>query len=1139
MSDHYGTIAINGNTSDSPPKKQDKPAPKVPPPKKSFFFPLAAFFLIAAYFLAGIYLVPWAIKKYLPRYIESESGLVLSIEDVQLNPLNFQLTLKQITLDLQEPSATPPLLTIQSFLIDLDFTSLIRSSYTCDKLTIESLQLNLIRYKDKHYNIPALSNLSKTQEQGDIINFAKLPFLFSLNNIDIIKSRILFEDQLTQKKHVIEDLQLAIPTLSNFDFQSKNYILPHFSATINGSPIQLSGEAIQLPDTQGFQTKLSCSIKSLNLVSYFSYLPSSIPLVMSKGWADATLEISFFPDKQQGNRLNIDITMDAVDVELHGIDNDFKLVVPVVKLDAMVTPVEKLLHIKDLITRNIHLTGTPDHFQAGLHKLFLPAQKKDTSPPTLIIDRFLTDQSQLTLLQSVGTDKTNRSDWNDLQLTVKNFNSRKATGIIHISGNHANNMGDFSWQGVFLDAGKIEGKLLLNKFPAAALFQQLQPESKEIVLGTATLSGDLNFHSQKDTQAAYTLDSAILQLHDLKILHNKNTWLDAGSVRLTRLSKTAENYNLGNIFLKDTKLTLNSDKLPPLFTHLFTAKKHPLIKGIDFAGKLTLSNNSNQKAPLKMTDIHFQTNRLEQASTTENFAFSGHLATAGIVKAKGVLNIAPLQGEANIAFSNIDSKIFSPFFTEWPLLSYSKSSIHGKGTYTFPSSSFQGNLRLTDTLLQTNPKTPLITWKSAELNSVSCRFTPFLLQAESVQLDTPQFQWQRSEHSPFQDFQKGIEVLAQDSPDTKTVFPIELQNFSLHNGSVTLVDQRLSPAWSTKVHDLDGHIKNFNTRGNGLTTFSMTGQLETSPMTASGTLALFDNTLEAHAKLQLLEFPLGVFAKQLKPIPVATERASFNLNLDMTETHSLFSSKNTIDIKDLQATSTRSDTALALAFLTDADNSFPLHIEINKSSNSLLKESIANFQTTVIKASYAPLLLDRSFKDLQDRDLVSFQLGSNQVDTNGKMLLNRYAELLTEHPGLSITITGLADTKTDRAILQKVQEEIEQQRVDTLNKKGLAAYQKKQQEIQAAPPGKTIKEESIPKKDLAGYKPVLANSVHISDEVLLELAAERSLLVYDFFVHSLNIEPRRLSIKDRKRFTVGMPANGARLDITTSAKAVQ
>jgi len=155
------------------------------------------------------------------------------------------------------------------------------------------------------------------------------------------------------------------------------------------------------------------------------------------------------------------------------------------------------------------------------------------------------------------------------------------------------------------------------------------------------------------------------------------------------------------------------------------------------------------------------------------------------------------------------------------------------------------------------------------------------------------------------------------------------------------------------------------------------------------------------------------------------------------------------------------------------------------------------------------------------------------------MLLNRYAELLTEHPGLSITITGLADTKTDRAILQKVQEEIEQQRVDTLNKKGLAAYQKKQQEIQAAPPGKTIKEESIPKKDLAGYKPVLANSVHISDEVLLELAAERSLLVYDFFVHSLNIEPRRLSIKDRKRFTVGMPANGARLDITTSAKAVQ
>ena len=1129
MSDHYGSIAINGNSPVPPPEKQHEPTPKTPAPKKSFIFPLLIAVLIAGYLLGGTYIIPWVIQKYLPQYIENETGLNLSIRNVQLNPLNFQLTLEDITVDLQEPRAAEPLLTLQTLLIDLDFTSLIRSSYTCDKLTIENLQLNLIRYKDKHYNIPALSQFSKTEEKGDIINFAELPFLFSLNNIDIIKSRILFEDQVTDKKHIIEELQLAIPTLSNFDFQSKNYIQPHFSAIFNNSPIQLSGQAVQLEDNQGFQTQLSCSIKSLNLVPYFSYLPSSIPLSMSKGWADTTLEINFSPDKRQGNRLNIDIKMDVVDIEINGIENDFKVTVPVMKLDAMITPMGKVFHIKDIITRNIHLTGNTQHFQAALHKTFFPLQEKTTNPPTLQIDRFLTDQSRLTLLHP-----DSNSEWNDLQLTIKNYDSAAATGIIHISGNHSHNMGDFSWQATFLDSNTIQGKLLLNKFPAASLFQQLHPESKDIILGTATLSGDLNFYAPPDKPASYTLESAILQFQDLKLLHRNKPWLEAASVRFTRLSKTAEKYNLGNIFLKESKLTLNSDKLPPLFNHLFADQKHPLIKGIDFAGTLILSNNLNQKKPLRISDVHFQTNRLEDASTTENFAFSGHLAPEGIIKSKGVLNIAPLHVEANIAFSNIESKLFSPFWSRWPLLAHSKSSLHGKGIYSFPASSFQGDLRLTDSFLQTEAKTPLITWKSAELNSISCRFSPFSLQTESVTIDTPKFQWQRSADSPFQDFQKGVQHLTQKSLQADTLFPIEIKDLTVKNGSVTLVDRRVSPAWSTTITLLDARIKNFNTNKNGLAPFNLNGQLEDSAIDISGALALFDETLEARAKTRISNFPLNLFSKQLELIPVTTETTHVDLDLNMTEKQSLFDSKNTILLTNLQATSHDSDTALALAFLNDSNNSFPITIEISDSSHSLLKESIANFQTTVIKASYAPLLLDRSFKDLQDHNFISFQIGSNQINSDSKQQLSRYAELLSEHPRLSLTITGVADTKTDRAVLQKIEADKEQQRVNTINKEARAAYQERQKALAAVVPGKTLKEENIPKKDLVGYKPILARPVHIGDDILLKLAAERSLLVHDFFVHSLNISPQRLSIIKTTKLSDKTPANGTILSITTS-----
>jgi outer membrane protein OmpA-like peptidoglycan-associated protein len=1148
MSDHYGSIAIKADPPVSPSGKQKKPARKRPAPDKNgkkksnrpFIIALLAFFLIASYFLTGIYLVPQAIKKYLPQYIYNNSGLTLALEHVQFNPINFQLTLEQLTADVPEFSASEPLLQVQSLFIDLDLTSLVRSTFACDKLTIENLQLNLIRFKDRHYNIPDLSHFSDTQDQGEIINFASLPFLFSLNNIDINESRIVFEDQLTDKTHVIEELQLAIPTLSNFSFQSENYIQPHFSAIINGSPIQLSGKAVQLSDNQGFQTKLSCSIQSLDLVPYFSYLPPSFPLTMSNGQANTTLQISFAPNKQQGDRLSIDINMDAINIEMNGKKNDLQITIPTMKLDAVVAPLGKRFHIKDMITKETHLKGSKEQVSSALQKFFFPIRKQGTSPPAITIDRFLTDQGHVTFLRSDKKNKTSVSEWNELQVSIKDFNSATTSGTIHISGEHGKEKGAFSWQGTFIESGKIHGNLLLSEFPADTLFQQLLPESKDAVHGIATFSGDLAFQSDKQNSLSYSLGSAILQFHNLKLTRKKNTWLKADAVHFTRLSRSDDRYNLGNIFLKNATLAINSSDLPPLLKHLFTEReqKNPLIKGIDFAGTLNIKRNSKQKKPLTISDIRFQTNRLEKASTTENFAFSGHFAPDGIIQAKGILNLAPTQIQANLAFSDIDAKALAPSFAKWPLLLHSKTTLHGKGIYRFPEPSFQGDLRLSDSLLQNKPKTPLITWESAEFNSVSCRFAPFSLQTESLLLITPQVHWQRSSFSPFQHIQKGLQSLFRDFSEKETLFPIEIKKINFKNASVSILDKRISPAWSTTVNTLEGRISNLNSHGNDLSPFTMTGMVEDSPFEFSGAADLFSAELEAHARMKISGFPLRELDKQLKSVPVIHDIATLELQLKMTESLSQFNSNNEMSIKNLRATSANSNTALALAFLKDTNDTFSFNVSIDDSSRSLVKESIASFQTTVIKASYAPLLLDRRFKDLQDKEFISFQPGSNKIDKSGRETLTRYAELLNEHPGLRLLITGMADEKKDRPVLLKAQKELEQQRIDKVNDRGLVEYRKKQREMSAVQPGNTLKEEDIPKEDLAGYTPLLPNPVHISDDELLELAKERSLIVYDYCAHSLDITPQRLTIKNRPILSGDTLSNGARIDIKTLINTV-
>ncbi|HID02429.1 MAG TPA: DUF748 domain-containing protein, partial [Desulfobacterales bacterium] len=364
MSDHYGSINIS---PDAPsPKKLSKAAPKRPVPRKKkkapnrkgLFLAVIAFFCIASYFFAGSYIAPLLIQKYLPGFLENKTGLSISVKKVRLNPFNFHLIFSEVKSDLPNSIAKEPLIQIKSLFIDLDLTALIRNTFACDKLTIQNLQLNLTRQKDKSYNIPALSKLTTARQQGEIISFATLPFLFSLNNININDSRITFTDTITDKTHTVEKLQLAIPTLSNFSFQSKNYIQPHFSAIINGSQVQLSGEAVQLAENLGYQTRLSCSIESLDLVPYFSYLPASFPFALSKGRADTTLQIAFAPNKKQGERFQIDIGMNAANIAMTEKGSNLQITVPVMKMDAVFMPLAKQLHVKSIITKKTHITGS-------------------------------------------------------------------------------------------------------------------------------------------------------------------------------------------------------------------------------------------------------------------------------------------------------------------------------------------------------------------------------------------------------------------------------------------------------------------------------------------------------------------------------------------------------------------------------------------------------------------------------------------------------------------------------------------------------------------------------------------------------------------------------------------------------------
>ncbi len=1080
MSDRYGSISIN---QEKPSAQEPKPvfrqpvAPTKKPPgrNRGILIAILITFVVASYFLSALYLAPLAIHKYLPGYVEKTAGLSVSIGKVELNPLNFQLAFSDITADIPGASTEQALLQIPSLFVDVDLTSLLRNSFVCDTLTIQDLKLNIIRSRDSSYNIPALSHLSKTEDQETIIDFTQLPFLFSFNNIEINNGNILFSDQVTDKIHTVKELYLAIPTLSNFSFQSKDYILPHFSAVINNSKVELSGKTTTPEDGEHTQTKLYCSINKLDLIPYFSYLPSTFPLVLSKGITDLKLELAFSPEKEQGERLSIDINLTGSDIFLQTKEGDNKISLPSVQLDATLKPVNKVFHIKTLVARKPQLVTNQKQLPRGLTN-FLATGSPDSRRLGVSIDLLLFEQGRLVL-----TDKEN-SVWNSLQLSIKEFDRTNTTGNFHVSGKQAVGAASFSWQGKLVQPRTIQGKILLNKFPASTILDLLHTSPDSSIQGETEFTGDLTLSLLDKTTTEYSLANGTLQFHNLQLAEKEDIWLQADSVLFTRLSRQKKLFNLGNIFLKNASLSLTSRNYPPLFSLLFGANKRPQIQGIDFLGEFTLKQKEDATQILHFTDVKFQANNLGKKLASENFVLSARIGMEGVLKSHGKLALTPTTIQSTVAIFDINSALFTPFFSEWPLLQHSEAILAGKGAFNYPQPSFQGSVDFSDGKLQIEKDKTLLQWDIAELKGIECDFFPFLLQSETLAFQYPQLHVNVGTESPFKELKTGLQQILSSNANTAELFKLHIKKVSFTDATVSLLDARLTPDWKGRVDELNGYVNNLNTiTHNGLSSFAMEGAMEGGDFSLSGSSTLLQKKNSVRARFGLTEFPLDSFAEQLSNISLETENTRISLQGHYAESESSIDSTVKMHITGLLPTSSSSDTALALALLNNSSNSFTQTVQMDNRERSLFQESLDIFQTSMIKASYAPLLLDQNFGDLQENDFIPFQIGTNSINPTGKEILIRYSELLSAHPGISLSITGMADAKIDRAKL-----------------------------AQTPPPAKP-------------------RTIH--NEELLALAQERSLILYDFFIHSLGVAPTRVSIDEKHLVLDDSPASGARLTI--------
>ncbi len=1193
MSDHFGNISITPSAPASAPpepekqrpgKRQDrKPLPekkrvskkKLPPAagrSNKVVFILAAVLVLLPLFysLGGFWLVPLYMSRALPARLAEKTGMTMSMQAIDFNPFTFKFSVQGLRLQPARPvSAIPEMLAVARIDADLAPLSLLRSDLVSNRLAIEGLDLNIIRSQDKRYNIEEFFRTEKTGSASDIMSFSELPFLFSLNNISIRNSKVTFQDIPAAATHTLDQVELDLPSFSNFPFQADEYIRPRFSAVINGSKIALTGQAA-LPAGDGqanLETKLSCRIEALDLPVYFNYLPASLPITLTKGKADGNLQLSFSrATKKEGAKISLHFAGEIAGMEIAGKEKPISAAIPKTTLEGSFFPISRALHINKLSFEKPQFTS-PATLDLNTLAVFLPAVGEKAAQKTtseVVIDLLQMEDGRLDI--PAAKKQKQKNAWESLQLSIKDYarNGKTGTsatggGSFSLSGEKSDSDIAFSWQGRFNERFSPVGRFTLDNLPAAAFFAAIGMAPETVRSGTANLQGILALTKKTTAPAALVTDlsQAEVTLQGLKLLSGKEQWLDAPTLKLAGFRKKASQVDLGDLRLENGAVTLDSDKLPEIFQSVAAKNSKLSLQSLDYSGKITVSGKS--AGPLTLTSVLLQAKSLKgtDKQDMESLLFSAKVNETGLVKAKGAARLAPFHLSLNTGFSGIEARTLLPWFSTLPLLTEARSVISGKGLLSLPDRSFSGQLRLDNAVFNRDGK-PLLNWQSCDLQGLAYSRTPFHLGIALMEIDQPVMNWQRSARethpaAQFGTFLQGLLPAQGKTPPqgkgTISISQLDIQEIRLKNGKVQYSDSRLSPPWSTVIQGLDGTITGLHSHAaKEQSQFTFSGVLNQTPFTVNGSADFFSTDQNGQAAVTISDLPLSTFGKYLPDsLGIDKSAGSFTMNSSSSWNGKQLTGKTQYLFSGLRPVSPEAEAALPLALLRNAEGRVALNVNpvrsLSEGSVPLLQDTLTTFQRQLLKAKVSPLLLaSGDYTDLVGNEYADFQPGSFTLTENGHKILSRFSAFLGAHPSVGLRLTGCADRIIDGKAMQKQLEEVEAKRVEQENRRRKAAWQKErdldlerrraQQQLDGE---QGIIEEDLPLQESSAYAPIHPAPVVIDDSMLEDLAMERAARVQALLTEKLALDPARIVVSQELKLTSDKSSPGNRTLIDLKA----
>ncbi|MCU6500087.1 DUF748 domain-containing protein [Rugamonas sp. A1-17] len=975
---------------------------------------------VGVYALAGGWLLPYAIKSQLPKFVETELERKASIGEVSFNPFTLRLAVQQF--QLTEANGAP-LFGVGGLEVEMQWRSLLRRAWSFADIRIVAPTVQLAIAPDGKFNIAEFVETLNKRKHDD--SDSGMPRLV-IEHFALEQGKVDMHDRHAGYNDTFTPIAFTLNNLSTLPDENGDYTLSA-DAGLGGKLRWKGTNALNPIGGSGLLT-----LDAVALPGMSTYLKSFARVAVVDGRLSAKLPYKFaYKDGQlEANLSGAGLALNDLVVKRDGAAEAF------VKL--------KLFDVSDagvdLLKRTVTVGGL--HVNGGTL-----AVRRDAKGELDVANLMVAAAPAPAKLAPVVAAKP-------APATAAVSASAAATPAAAAKPAPAGNwkvqlkqlaLDDIAVAAVDetvspalkFNANKLKLALQLQAEPTAAGLKLNIADAAFSVDNLALSSGAMT--PLKLAQLGFEGGEIDLAAHRASLgrLH-----FDGGQLDLSRDSK-------GRFRFLDTFPKAGAGAQPPAKTAPASAPWTANIKTVEFNKFGARYDDASSGIKGNLQDFNL---KLTDASTDlkKPLAFDGAVALreGGQLTAKG--KVVPSTGavDTDLKLTKLAIAPVQPLLSKYVKLKIADGSISGQGRLhtgaggkADPGLRYDGSLEVAELALNEEDNDRFAHWKSVRADKLAFGLSPDLLDVAELRVIEPDATLIIENDRSFNAQRLLVTQPAAPAPAAKPAaaapaaepFPVKVRRVRFENAKLAFTDLSLRPQFAAKIYELGGVITGLSSKRDASSQIELDGRVDDYGLARiRGKLNPFvpaDNT-DINMVFKNVDM-VSASPYSMKFAGYKIAQGKISLDLEYKVVKGQLEGNNHIVLDNLtlgeridSPDALKLPLELALAILKDSDGRIDLGVPVSGNMNdpqfsygSVVWKAIGNIMSKIVTSPFRALgnLFGISGDKLESID---FDPGSDALLPPEREKVKQVAQILAKKPQLKLSVPGQYSEQADGAALR-------------------------------------------------------------------------------------------------------------------------